>query len=339
MTLSKININGDKTVSSQLSDDTVLLAALRSGIGFPYECNAGACGSCKYELLCGHVESLMDNPPGLSARDVRKNIYLGCQTRPQTDISIKARLSDEYIPLVTTKKIQARFFDSFEVTHDIREFVFLSDQKVAFEPGQYALISFPSLGIKRAYSMSNLPNGKGEWRFQIRRVSGGIATDFLFDKISQSDLVEIDGPYGMAYLRETPRDIVCVAGGSGLAPMVSIARGASEVGLLNGKNLHFFYGGRSFRDVQVDSQISNLPEYRKNIHFHPVVSEVSEENLKNWTGDFGFVHELVEKKLGDEIKNYEFYFAGPPPMTKSLQEALMLKHQVPFDQIHFDRFF
>ena len=58
-----------------------------------------------------------------------------------------------------------------------------------------------------------------------------------------------------------------------------------------------------------------------------------------WTGDFGFVHELVEKKLGDEIKNYEFYFAGPPPMTKSLQEALMLKHQVPFDQIHFDRFF
>jgi toluene monooxygenase electron transfer component len=143
----------------------------------------------------------------------------------------------------------------------------------------------------------------------------------------------------MAYVRDNSRNIVCVAGGSGLAPMVSITKGASEQGLLKNKNLHFFYGGRSYRDVGVESQLTNLPEFGTKIFFHPVVSESSEENLKHWSGEFGFVHESVEKRLGGDIKDYEFYFAGPPPMTKSLQETLMLKHQVPFNQIHFDRFF
>jgi len=87
--------------------------------------------------------------------------------------------------------------------------------------------------------MSNLPNSKGEWRFQIRKVPNGKSTDFLFNHISQADVIEIDAPYGMAYVRDNARNIVCVAGGSGLAPMVSIARGASEQGLLKDKTLHF----------------------------------------------------------------------------------------------------
>ena len=100
----QININGEKDVIAQHGEDTVLLASLRAGLGFPYECNAGACGSCKYELLCGQVESLCDNPPGLTARDIRKNIHLGCQTRAISDITIKTRLSDEYAPLILSPK-------------------------------------------------------------------------------------------------------------------------------------------------------------------------------------------------------------------------------------------
>lgn len=339
MSTQQILINGENNVACQHGDDTVLLASLRAGIGFPYECNAGACGSCKYELLEGEVQSLCDNAPGLTARDIRKNIHLACQTKPLSNIAVKTRLSDEYVPQISTQRFKATFSNSFDITHDIKEFVFVADQPAQFQPGQYALLSFPSLGIKRAYSMSNLPNGKGEWKFQIRKVLNGKSTDFLFNRIAPGDVIEIDAPYGMAYVRDNARNIVCVAGGSGLAPMVSIARGASEQGLLKNKTLHFFYGGRSYRDVGVESQISSLPEFGQNIFFHPVVSDMSEENLKNWSGEFGFVHESVEKKLGNGIKEYEFYFAGPPPMTKSLQESLMLKHQVPFEQIHFDRFF
>jgi len=128
MVSNQININGEKDVCMQHSEDTVLLASLRSGFGFPYECNAGSCGSCKYELLCGQVESLFDNPPGLTARDIRKNMYLGCQTRAISDISIKTRLSDEYVPLTKTERLKARFVGAHDVTHDIKEFVFVTDQ-------------------------------------------------------------------------------------------------------------------------------------------------------------------------------------------------------------------
>lgn len=324
---------------AESADDSVLLASLRSGIGFPYECNAGACGSCKYELLDGQVESRCVDPPGLTARDVRKNIHLGCQTRALTDISIKARLSQEYVPTFKTRRIGARLVQKLDVTHDIKEFIFRADQPAEFHPGQYALLTLPTLGITRAYSMSNLPNKDGEWAFMIRRVPGGQATNFLFDVMNDSDPIEIDAPYGMAYIRENQRKIVCVAGGSGLAPMVSIAKGASKKGLLKDKPLEFFYGGRSYKDVAVDTQLNDLPEFGKKIFFHPVVSERTEENSKHWSGEFGFVHESVERNLGENITDCEFYFAGPPVMTKVLQETLMLKHNVPFNQIHFDRFF
>jgi toluene monooxygenase electron transfer component len=121
--------------------------------------------------------------------------------------------------------------------------------------------------------------------------------------------------------------------------MLSIAKAASRRDFLKDRSLEFFYGGRSYRDVGVDGQLRSLPEFGTKILFHPVVSEQSTENIQNWAGEFGFVHESVEKKLGGSLKDCEFYFAGPPAMTRVLQETLMLKHQVPFHQIHFDRFF
>ncbi len=61
--------------------------------------------------------------------------------------------------------------------------------------------------------------------------------------------------------------------------------------------------------------------------------------MGDWKGETGFVHDVVAHGLPTGLPNYEFYFAGPPPMTQALQELLMVGHQVPFEQIHFDRFF
>ncbi len=133
------------------------------------------------------------------------------------------------------------------------------------------------------------------------------------------------------------RDIICVAGGSGLAPMVSIARGASAAGVLKNRNLHFYYGARTPGDVCGQAFLEVLPEFGNTLHFHPVVS--MPETAAGWTGATGFVHQQVERDFGSRLAEYEFYFAGPPPMTQSLQEMLMLQYKVPFSQIHYDRFF
>jgi toluene monooxygenase electron transfer component len=236
--------------------------------------------------------------------------------------------------------MRAKFTGMYEVTHDIREFRFVSEGAADFLPGHYAMLTIPGVDTPRAYSMSNIGNKDGEWHFQIRRVDNGTATNQLFHHLRPGEDIEIDGPYGLAHLRpDVTRDIVCVAGGSGLAPMVSIARGASQSGMLNTRQLHFFYGGRTARDICGEAFLRELSGYGERIHFHPVVSMPREDSGTPWLGETGFVHELVRRVLGPSLTNFEFYFAGPPPMTQTLQEMLMVASRVPFEQIHFDRFF
>ncbi len=340
MTQARITTEPEKSTFDQWEQDTVLRAALRAGLGFPYECNSGGCGSCKFELLEGEVENLWPGAPGLTERDKRKGHLLACQCRASTDIRIKVRATSECVPVIKPVRLRAKFTEVHEVTHDIREFRFVAEGGADFLPGQYALLAIPGVSTPRAYSMSNVGNAEGEWHFQIRRVANGVATDKLFHHLHAGDEIEIDGPYGLAYLRtEVARDIVCVAGGSGLAPMVSIARGAAQSGMLKTRQLHFFYGGRTPRDICGEAFLRELPGYGDRIHFHPVVSLPHDDSGAHWSGETGFVHELVRRVFGDTLPSFEFYFAGPPPMTQTLQEMLMVGYRVPFEQIHFDRFF
>lgn len=340
MTQARISIEGGEDAFDQMGEDTVLRAALRAGIGFPYECSSGGCGSCKFDVFEGEVENLWPDAPGLTERDRRKGRLLACQCRARTDLRIKVRTAPEYRSVIQPKRFRARFVVMHEITHDIREFRFVANGKADFLAGQYAMLAIPGVTTPRAYSMSNIGNDEGQWHFQIRRVANGAATDKLFHHLHAGDEIEIDGPYGLAYLRtDIPRDIVCVAGGSGLAPMVSIARGAAQSGMLKTRQIHFFYGGRTPRDICGETFLRELPGYGERIHFYPVVSLPGENSGTHWNGETGFVHELVRRVFGDSLPNFEFYFAGPPPMTQTLQEMLMVGYRVPFEQIHFDRFF
>jgi toluene monooxygenase electron transfer component len=221
-----------------------------------------------------------------------------------------------------------------DLTHDLREFRFRSDPPAIFLPGQYALLSLPGIAAPRAYSMSNIENELGEWHFIIRRVAQGAATPALFALPVGSQL-EIDGPYGLAFLRPSvERDIVCIAGGSGLSPMVSIARGIDRVPALAGRTLHFFYGGRTADDICGEQLLRTLPAIGAGIHFHPVVSNLD----SRWTGRSGFVHELVAERIGQDAQRFEYYLAGPPPMAEAVI-GLLGREKVPPGQIHFDRFF
>lgn len=328
---------GEGGTFPQTGDDTILRAALRAGIGFPYECNSGGCGSCKFDIVEGEVQNLWPEAPALTDRDHRRGRLLACQCKAVGDLRIKVRPQAEYRSPIAAHRTTARFIEVREVTHDLLEFRFVTQHPATFLPGQYAMLAIPGVGSPRAYSMSNTGNDRHEWHFQIRRVPHGKGTEQLFHHLRAGDEMELDGPYGLAYLRpDSTRDIVCVAGGSGLAPMVSIARGASETGLLATRKLLFFYGGRTPRDICGESFLRELPEFGSSISFHPVVSMPGDEP---WSGETGFVHELVRRELGDRLPQFEFYFAGPPPMTNTLQQMLMVGYRVPFGQIHFDRFF
>ena len=335
-----IQIEGLDRPIVQTGVDTILRAALRAGVGFPYECNSGGCGSCKFEIVSGSIENLWPEAPGLTERDRRKNKLLACQCVPASDLVIKVRLDPLCVPHIRPQRRFAHLVGSSDITHDIREFRFVTKSAAEFLPGQYASLNIPGVGAPRCYSMSNLPNRDGEWHFQIRRVHHGRASAWLFEQARAGDRIEIDGPFGHAYLREQSlRDIVCVAGGSGLAPMVSIARGAVAAGMLRDRQLHFFYGGRTPRDLCGEEFLRSFREFGERIFYYPIVSDAHSIDQYRWSGDVGLVHEWLPRKLDGDLARFEYYFAGPPPMTQAIQEMLMLTHKVPFAQIHFDRFF
>lgn len=331
----KIRIEGTDIEFECPEDDVVMRAALRQGLGFPYECNVGSCGNCRFELIEGEVEHEWDNPPAWGERDRKRNRYLGCQARALTDLRIKLRQDENCISAHRPERTRARLTGIRPVTHDISEFAFMPDNPVSFLPGQYALLSLPRVEGRRAYSMCNLP-GEAEWRFQIKRVPGGAGTKKLFDDMKIGDEVGMDGPFGMAWLREdAPRDVVLIAGGSGLSPMISIARATAASAALADRQVHFFYGGRTPRDICGEDMLAELPGWGTRIHFRAAVSE---EGHGNWNGPVCFVHELAQQELGENIAEHEIYFAGPPAMAQAVQKMLF-DMKVPFEHAHFDQFY
>lgn len=330
----RVRLAGSELAYDCAEDDTLLRAAQRAGLGHPYECNVGACGNCRVELVDGAVEDAWPGAPGLSERDRQRGRLLACQTRPRADCTLKVRLGDRYRPPHRPVRGAARLAARRPLTHDLWEFSFELARPLPFQPGQYALLHLPGVAGPRAYSMSNLPGSDGRWDFQVRRVPGGAGSARLFE-LQPGDAVEVDGPYGMAWLRrEAPRDIVCLAGGSGLAPMLSIARGAAAEPQLAQRRLDFVYGGRTPADLCGRDELALLPGFGARIRYHGFVSQPP----PGFDGPTGFVHAAAQALFGERLAQCEVYFAGPPAMAQAVQQML-LQAGVPPGQTHFDQFY
>lgn len=314
-------------------EDTLLRAALRAGLAFPYECSVGGCGACRFELLEGVVQTLWEGAPGLSERDRKRGKRLACQSRPQGDARIRVRLGGEAEqPAVRPQRVSATLSERRAISDDMVELRLTLPHAPGFLAGQYALLYPPGADGARAYSMSNLDDGSGDWRFIVRRTPGGRGSAVMCAELPVGATVDIDGPYGHAWLRPSPRDVVCVAGGSGLGPMLSIARGV--LAEQSARRVHFFLGLRHEGDLGAAEQLQALDGER----LSTTVVLSSPADAPAWAGATGFVHTEVQRQLAPDLSAYDHYMAGPPPMIEAMQDLLMARHQVPFGQIRFDRF-
>ena len=321
------------------ADDVLLRAALRAGQPFAYECNVGGCGSCKFELLDGSVADQWPQAPGLGPRDRQRGRHLACQSRPLGDCRIRmiGRGAVEDVP--APQRQAATLIARTELTHDMALLQVRGDRPAAFRPGQYALLGLPQVVGPRAYSMANLANDAGEWEFIVRRVPGGAMTGALFD-LAPGGALTLDGPYGHAFLRPgTQRPVVCIAGGSGLSPMIGIARGLeadakAEAGAAPPR-LDFFYGGRTADDICGEALLRALPRLGPQLRFHPCVSTLD----PRWQGRTGMIHELLADLPAEAFAEADFYLAGPPAMAEAVVALLGKGRGVPAERIRYDRFF
>ncbi|MEO8525023.1 MAG: 2Fe-2S iron-sulfur cluster-binding protein, partial [Caldimonas sp.] len=186
-------------------DEPILLAAIRQGVGLPYGCKDGACGSCKCRMLEGRVIHGAHQQKALSAEEEASGLILACQAAPQTDIVLEARTvpgAGEY-PI---RKLPSRVVSIEKPTGDV---VILRLQLPANDPLQYRAGQYVEFilrdGSRRSYSMANAPHNQGEKpaiELHLRHLPGGKFTDHVFGAMKEKDILRVEGPFGSFFLRE-----------------------------------------------------------------------------------------------------------------------------------------
>lgn len=303
-----------------------LLEALRANsVPVSYSCLAGRCGTCRCKVVRGSVlESGGDGPRPL---DGEQGFVLACQTFITEPCAIEIQEPDEVV-VHPARIIKATVASIEDATHDIKILRLRPSKPLDFSPGQYALLQFTPEHI-RPYSMAGLC-GDSELEFHIRLVDRGRVTSFVADELKVGDSVRVSGPMGSAYLRRKEGPVICVAGGTGLAPILSIMRGALAEGMRN--PVHLYFGVRSERDVYGLTWINAVKKDFPQIQVHVILSTGAAEGYRS-----GLVTEAIQADWSS-LENFRAYLCGAPPMVEAAT-ALVQKLGVHPDKVYADAFY
>jgi propane monooxygenase reductase subunit len=315
-------------------DETVLHGAFRQGLQLMHGCKEGQCSACKSFLLDGDVDLDRYSTFALPDFEEAEGWTLLCRAHALTDLEVELVNYDEEtlkagLPLVTAK---TRVTAVEELTHDIRrlELELLEPKEVEFHPGQYVDIHLPGAEGHRSFSMANLPSDKGRLEFMIKLYPDGRFSGLLGSgEVCEGTELEVTGPYGMFTLRDqSPRKLVFIGGGAGMAPILCLLRSLHERGI--DREAVYYYGARKETDLfhreELEALAGELPSFR----YVPALSDAE------WDGEAGMITDVVER-LEEDLKDVDAYVCGPPPMVEAAQGLLMAKG-VPESRIYFDKF-
>jgi propane monooxygenase reductase subunit len=317
------------------SDETVLDAAFRNGYNLAYGCREGQCSACKCYLIEGEVALKRYSTFALAESEQANGYTLMCRAMPEQDLVIELLHFDpEGYRLEHPIRDGVATVEAVEaLTHDIKRLVLRVDEPAdfAFVPGQYVDLHIPGAeGARRSFSMANVP-GDRTIELMIKCYAGGRLSGMLDGEIRPGQQIGFTGPYGAFRLRRGDKPILMVAGGSGMAPILSLLRQLAASG--TERPVRFFYGARTQRDLFHLAEIEALGAQIADFRFTPVLSD------EEWDGARGFVHDAVDAFLASgEIASPEGYMCGPPPMIDAAQEMLVGKHGVDERNIHHDKF-
>jgi len=299
------------------SNETLLAAGLRQGIGMPYGCKDGACGSCKCKKISGEVSHGPHQEKALSAAEQAAGFVLTCCASAHSDVVLESRQVTEEgaFPI---KKMPVRVLSLEKKSDDVMvvKLQLPANDVMQFHAGQYVDFLLRD-GDRRSYSMANAPHtlvaGSPPIELHIRHMPGGKFTDHVFGAMKEKEIQRIEGPQGSFYLREdSQKPIVLLASGTGFAPIKAILEHMQHKGITRPTRL--YWGGRRPTDLYlndwVQAQLASMPHLR----YVPVVSDALPED--QWQGRTGFVHRAVLEDTPD-LSGFEVYACGAPIVVDS----------------------
>lgn len=306
---------------------TLLDAFLENQVPISYSCLSGRCGTCR----CKVIEGSVSGPSAAEGRLAQHGQYvLACQSKVDSDSVIEIPEVDEIITH-PTKTLKAEIVGYDELAHDVRRLRLKTTKTYDYSPGQFSNLTFWREDGTRSYSMAGVVEDD-ILEFHIRIVPNGRVTSKLDSEIKVGNAIKLNGPLGASYLRRNNSDpMLCVATGTGLAPILSIIRGALESGMSN--DIHLIYGARTEIDLYGIDVLDALANEYDNFRY-----TITLDHAPKASAYFqGLVTEAIAEYFPD-LKNWRIYLAGAPAMVEAASLACT-KRGADIEQIYADAFY
>lgn len=339
------NLNGMHEIEAE-AGERILHAGLRQGIALPYECATGTCGSCKASLSQGLIHDTWHDAPGRRYLKPGGKEFLMCQCVPVGDVVLE-------VPRAVTKGISAETAPGGghgtlrslkRLTADAMAFSVACDRPGSFAAGQFTLLATEGVDGYRAYSMVNRPGSDGRLDFLLKRKQGGRFSNWLFDAAREGSRLTFFGPLGRAtFGAGAGKNLLCIAGGSGIAGMMSILSYAADIRYFDGHDGALFFGVRALKDAIYLDELSRLrARCGERLRITVALShEPVPRAPAKYAGiafEHGLVHDVAGRIMGRNLRNTCAYIAGPPPAVDAALRMLLLQARLTPDSIRYDKF-
>jgi len=335
-----VDVNGKKQMT--VKGGSKLLGTLADqGIFLPSACGGrGSCGACKCQVNSDVGPYLPTETPYLTDKEMKANVRLACQVKVKADIQVQ--IPEE---LFNIKKLQCVVEKITNVTYDIREILLKMPEgtDLTYLSGNYGQFEVPKYGdlkepTARGYSFASNPQNKTHLEFLIRLVPGGAVTTYVHNHLKVGEKINIIAPIGDFSVRDTEAAMICVAGGSGMAPFKSIFNDMIAKGTMGKRPIWYFFGARTTKDMYYLDWLWSLDKQYENFHFVPALSEP--QPGEKWDGATGLITNVLDSYLVDKIPTdvpKEGYLCGSPGMLDACM-VVMRKNKMTEDKIYFDKF-
>ena len=303
---------------------TILDAALRSGIYIPHACGHGLCGTCKVEVVAGEFEHGPASSFALMEFEREAGMALACCATLMDDIEIEADVEeDEDAEVIPVRDFYTSVSHIEDLTPTIKAVHLKLDTDIHFQAGQYVQVHLPGMDTSRAFSIANSPQqigATGELELNVRLLPGGEATTYIHEQLQAGDKVRISGPYGRFFVRKSASEpMVFMAGGSGLSSPKSMIEDLLAESC--DKPITLIYGQRSKSELYYHQEFLQMALKYEHFTYVPALSDAQAND--DWTGAVGFVHDVAREHFKDDFSGHKAYLCGPPVMIEACLSTLM----------------
>ena len=300
--------------------DTIYLAALKNKIRIETDCLEGACATCKAVCTAGEYRLDEYSQDALSAEEAARREVLTCQMHVLSDCVIEypydAEIALKAPPLTRAGRVAEVETVAENVVRLVVEPADTESGPLSFMAGQYVHLGIPGTDQQRSYSFANPPGITDRLAFYIKVLEAGAMSEYVAGRAKPGDAMPITGPFGRFYLRPPARPILMIAGGTGLAPMLSMLDHMLDAGLSD-QPVHVLYGANA--PAELFSTDALAAYSARGLALTTELCTV--EGDAGWTGPTGHITSLLRAELihgGD----CDAYLCGPPPMIDAGTEWL-----------------